>query len=59
MNDDTRSLQESRRLGKIDQFAKERPSTGNEQTFDALLTAMASGKPKTKDRTSDGASGED
>jgi hypothetical protein len=53
------SLEEARRLGKLKQFAKEHPADGDEQKFDDLFRAMASGKPPTKRRTSKPESSED
>ncbi len=41
------SLEEARKLGKLDRFAKEHPSTGNAEAFDDLLDAMAKGEPPT------------
>lgn len=35
------SLEEARKAKKLDRFAKEHPSEGNERLFDALLGAMA------------------
>ena len=40
------SLEEARKTGKIKQFCKEHPSTGDRDVFDALLDAMTKGKPK-------------
>jgi hypothetical protein len=41
------SLEEARKKGQLKQFAKEHPSTGDEEKFDALLGAMAKPtKPK-------------
>ncbi len=39
------SLEEARRLGKLDQFAKEHPTKGDAKALNALLDAMATGKP--------------
>lgn len=39
------SLEEARRSGKLDQFAKEHPSEGDASAFDALLGRIAKGKP--------------
>lgn len=39
------SLKEARKLGKLDQFAKEHLTKGDAKTFNALLDAMAKGKP--------------
>jgi len=38
------SLEEARRIKRLDRFCKEHPSEGDEEKFDALLDAMA--KPK-------------
>ena len=35
------SLEEARRSGKLDRFAKEHPSVGDEEAFDRLFEAMA------------------
>jgi len=40
------SLEEARNSGKIDRFAKENPSEGEEDKFDTLLEKIAAGKPK-------------
>ena len=61
------SLSEARKAGKLDQFAKENPATGDMEQFDGLLDAMAHGeqpasalkKKKAKDRTSDADASED
>ena len=42
------SLEEARKLGKIDQFCKERPSRGDRDRFDRLFEAMAHGGPPTR-----------
>ena len=39
------SLEEARKLGKLDQFAKEHPTKGNAKAFNVLLDSMARGKP--------------
>lgn len=39
------SLEEARKKGKLDRFAKEHPSTGDKATFDKLFNKMA--KPET------------
>lgn len=52
------SIDDARRQKRLEQFAEQHPSKGDEPAFDALLTSMASGKPKAKDRTSGEASGE-
>ena len=54
------SFREARKAGKLAQFAKEHPATGDMDKFDGLLDAMAHGeqpdsalrKKKAKDRTS-------
>ena len=38
------SLEEARKKGKLDQFAKEHQSEGDEITFKRLFLKMASGK---------------
>jgi hypothetical protein len=49
------SLEEARKLGKLDQFAREheiKPEAANPPSrFDRLLDAMAGGKPATADQT--------
>lgn len=42
------SLEEARRTGRLDQFAKEHPAEGDWQVFDALFEAMATGEPPTR-----------
>ena len=42
------SLEEARKMGKLDQFAKEHPATGDANAFDGLLDAMAKGEPPTQ-----------
>lgn len=37
------SLEEARKSGQLDQFAKEHPSDGDKEKFDALFEAMARG----------------
>ncbi len=44
------SLEEARKLGKLDQFAKEHPSEGDRETFDRLLDRMAKPKKPAKGR---------
>ena len=46
------SLEEARKQGFLDQFAKEHPAEGDEKAFDQLLDAMASGNPARAGRTS-------
>ena len=53
------SLEEARKDGKLNQFAKEHPSEGSEKAFDGLLDAMASGKPSKGTQTSVPADPED
>lgn len=53
------SLEEARRDKRLKQFAKEHESEGNEDVFDRLLGAMASGKPPAGNQTSDEGSRED
>jgi hypothetical protein len=42
------SLKEARKAGKITQFCKEHPSTGDLEKFDRLFEAMARGGPPRK-----------
>lgn len=42
------SLEEARKKGKLDQFAKEHPSQSDEQKFDDLLENMAKIDKKNK-----------
>ena len=46
------SLEEAQRENKLDRFAKEHSSTGDEDAFDSILAAMAKTKPSA-DQTSD------
>jgi len=46
------SLEEARKLGKLDQFAKEHPSTGDEDRWDELFEAMAGAPTKTSPKRS-------
>ncbi len=39
------SLDEARKLGKLDQFAREHPSTGDWGRFNRLFESMAHGEP--------------
>ena len=41
------SLEEARKSGKLDRFAKEHPSTGDWDRFNRLFEAMAHGEPPT------------
>ncbi len=38
------SLEEARKAGKLDQFAKEHPATGDAAAFEALKDAMITGR---------------
>lgn len=40
------SLEEARKLGKLDQFAKEHEAGGDENRFDALLKDIACDNPQ-------------
>jgi len=42
------SLEEARKKGKLDRFAKEHPAEGNMKDFDELLDRMAKNKPTKK-----------
>jgi len=42
------SLEEARKKQKLERFAKEHPSKGNEKQFDGLLDRMAKNKPTKK-----------
>ena len=44
------SLEEARKKGKIDQFCKEHPATGDEEFFDNLLDKIAKEEPKKKEK---------
>jgi hypothetical protein len=51
------SFEEARKLGKLDQFAKESPAIGDEEAFNKLMHAMAVGKkPKAKGTSGAGTS---
>ncbi len=39
------SLEEARKMKRLDRFCKEHPSEGDKKQFDRLLDAMAKGKP--------------
>lgn len=43
------SLEEARKLKKLDRFIKEHPSKGSKSKFDALFEAMAKPKPKSSE----------
>jgi hypothetical protein len=47
------SLEEAQKEGKIDRFAAEHPSTGDEDKFEAALRLMAGGKPEAEGPSSD------
>lgn len=40
------SLEEARKHGRLDQFAKEHPTTGDKKLFDRLFKAMTKKKPE-------------
>lgn len=42
------SLEEARKQGKLERFAKEHPTTGNAKAFDSLLDRMVKSKPAKK-----------
>ena len=41
------SLEEARKMGKLDRFAKEHPSEGDEEQWDELFEVMAKGNGET------------
>ena len=47
------SLEEARKAGKLDQFAREHPSEGDQKALKQLLDKMAEGKPASEPGTSD------
>lgn len=53
------SLEEARKKGLLKQFAKEHEAEGDQEKFDRLLKAMASGKTPEGAETSDDGSSED
>jgi hypothetical protein len=53
------SLEEARKAGLLDRYAKEHPSEGDEAAFNRLLDAMALGKPSKDTQTSVRADRED
>lgn len=53
------SLEEARRKGLLDQFAREHPNETDAERFQRLLKAMASGKKPKGAETSNGAASED
>ena len=44
------SLEEARRMGRLDRFCKEHPSVGDRDRFERLMDAMAHGGPPTPRR---------
>ena len=50
------SLEEARKAGKLDQFAKEHPAEADDIRFNRVLRAMLSGKRPSKRGTSGGRS---
>ena len=48
------SLEEARKLGKIDQFCKEHPSEAERERFEALLDAMCHGNPPKSSKAAEG-----
>lgn len=42
------SLEEARKAGKLDRFAKEHPSKGDRKRFERLLNAIVHGEPPSK-----------
>lgn len=46
------SLEEARKQGKLERFAKEHPTTGDKKAFDGLLHRMAKNKPNKKPKSS-------
>lgn len=46
------SLEQAQKKGKINQFCKEHPSTGDKQMFESLLDEMANPKPPAKPKNS-------
>lgn len=52
------SLEEARKTGTFKQFAKEHPSTGDEDEFEHILDKLIK-TPPTGEKTSDSASSED
>ena len=42
------SLHEARKTGQLDRFAREHPATGDADTLERVLKAMASGKLPSK-----------
>lgn len=42
------SLEEARKAGQLERFAKEHPSEGDKELFGRLFDVMAKGEPKKK-----------
>jgi hypothetical protein len=42
------SLEEARKTGQLERFAKEHPSEGDKELFNRLLASMSQGEPKKK-----------
>ncbi len=53
------SLEEARKEGLLDQFAKEHPNEADTDLFDRLMKAMASGKTPEEPETSGDPASED
>lgn len=51
------SLEEARKTGQLDQFAKEHPSKADADRFEALLESMAKGSAKGGRTSTQGTSG--
>jgi hypothetical protein len=47
------SLEEARKMGKLDQFTKEHPSEADGEQFERLLHAMTQGKIASEDEGGD------
>ena len=45
------SLEEAHKIGEIDRFCKEHPSTGDMELWDRLFLAMAHGDPPSRKKT--------
>ena len=52
------SLEEARKSGKLDQFAKKHPSSGDKEAFDQLLGRIFKGEPEARQTSSRAASGD-
>lgn len=53
------NLEEARKSGKLDRFAKEHDIEGDQKAFERLLKAMVGGKKKLREETSNGGSSAD